>query len=114
MEIEESRTFKINRKHFRPQSSRQACGLTSKTFEVTKSYGDIEADFWGPIHPLYFYAISGRTGFNEVRNGNSTHKYESQVAYIRYKYGWIDILKVCEQSLEEYEGVGPWLNARGC
>ena len=56
-----------------------------------------------------FYAIPGRANNYELQNGNITHRYENQVAYIKCKPGWIVMLNVFQAS------IGPQpLNSRDC
>ena len=47
--------------------------------------------------------------FNEIQNGNETHKFEGEVAYIRYRHGWLSILEVFTHRL----GVMSQENPRG-
>ena len=115
MDVGESRTFIISRKRYKPQPGRQACGLTSKTFEVRKFKGEMTSDtLYGEMQTWLFYAISGTTAFNEVHESTESHKYHGQVAYIKCKHGWIDDLKVFKQILGEYQGLGSRPNPNGC
>ena len=98
----ETRTFKIDRKHFTKRTGRDRCLMTTNTFTVLKKDVKI-TDF--VVHPdptvqTFFYAISGRIDFQKTKNGNNTHAYESQVASIRCIPGFIEGVEVFEKSLE--------------
>ena len=112
MAIGESRTFKISGRHFNPPAGRQACRITSRLFTVIKQHGVIGQDIFGPVLRTYFYAISGRMEFNERQNGNITHRYQSQVAYIKCQRGWIEMVKVFDASIEPQPL--PLDDPRGC
>lgn len=109
MDEGESRIFRISQTRFIPQPGRETCGLNAKTYLVRK-IPEIKTDYEGDYITFHFYAISGVTDFSEILNGNVTHKFESQVAYIRCSHGWIHWLDVFRNRL----GVTIQENARGC
>ena len=109
MDEGESRMFRITSSRFVPQPGKEACRLNAKTYSVRK-IREIKTDDKGDYITFYFYAISGVTDFNEIRNGNETHKFQSQVAYVRCSHGWLSYLEVFTNRL----GFISQENARGC
>ena len=88
--------------------------MTSKTFTVHRE-SEIEQEASVDVYCAYFYAISGRTDFIERAGDSITHKYESQVAFIKCKHGWIDEVDVFEESLEpNIPGARNAENSRNC
>ena len=99
MENGETRTFKVANKYFKQRPGRKVCSMTSKMFTIIRIDGT-DTTKYGTVLGSDFYAISGRTDFEELDGGNETHRYESQVAFIRCRYGWIKLVEVFEESLE--------------
>ena len=98
-------TFRIDPVHFTRQQGREPCKMSARTFRVLKRYftetSDPEDDD-EPVRQTYLYAVAGRPDFKEIANGNQSHKYENQVAYIGCRHGYIYMLKVFLESLETY------------
>ena len=109
MDEGESRKFKISNTRFVPKRGKETCALNAMTYSVRKTR-EIKTDHKGDYYSFYFYAISGVNEFNEIQNGNETHKYESQIGYIRCSHGWISFLEVFRNRL----GVTNKENPRGC
>jgi hypothetical protein len=112
----ETRTFRVANKYFKQRAGREVCSMTSKTFTVIRIDGP-KTNSHGTFHGSDFYAISGRTDFEELDGGNETHRYESQGAFIQCTYGWINELEVFDKSLEISIGGFEWRvpeNAHGC
>ena len=109
MDEGESRKFKISNTRFVPKPGKETCTLNAKTYSVRKTK-EIKTDHKGDYYSFYFYAISGVNEFNEIQNGNETHKFESQIGYIRCSHGWISFLEVFRNRL----GVANQENPRGC
>ena len=111
MEEGESRVFRISQLRFNnaSQPGKVTCGLNSKTFTV-KKVKKVQTDYQGDFFNFFFYAISGINEFNEIQNGNETHKFESEVAFIRCRHGWLSYLEVKKNRL----GVVSQESARGC
>ena len=109
MDEGESRKFKISNTRFVPKPGKETCALNAKTYSVRKTK-EIKTDHKGDYYSFYFYAIFGVNEFNEIQNGNETHKFESQIGYIRCSHGWINFLEVFRNRL----GVANQENPRGC
>ena len=109
MDDDETRMFRITQSRFVPQPGKETCRLTAKIYSV-KKIREIKTDNTGDYFSFTFYAISGATEFNEIQNGNETHKFESQIAYIRCSHGWISYLEVFKIRL----GVINQESPRGC
>jgi hypothetical protein len=74
--------------------------MTTDTFTVLKKDVHITDFVEVPAVQTLFFAISGRIDFQNIKDGNNTHTYESQVACIRCTPGFIEGLEVFEKSLE--------------
>ena len=109
MDEGESRKFRVSNSRFVPKPGKETCGLNVKTYSIRKTR-EMKTDHKGDYFSFYFYAISGVNEFIEIQNGNETHKFESQIGYIRCSHGWISFLEVFRNRL----GVANQETPRGC